>query len=58
MESDFFKQNEDAMLRAAHPAYAAFCADDAPAYDTQGGAWDYECDRWEQYDDMEGGRWS
>lgn len=28
MDEDFFRNNEDAILRAAHPAYAAWCRED------------------------------
>lgn len=28
MEQEFFTHNEDAILRAQHPAYAAFCRED------------------------------
>lgn len=28
MSEDFFKRNEDDILRACHPAYAAFCKED------------------------------
>lgn len=43
--------NEDAILRQAHPLYDAFCQEEIN-YDTAGGQWDYECDKWESYDDM------
>lgn len=51
MTQQFFIDNEDAILRAQHPAYAAYCAEEDD-YDPDGGAWDYECDKWESYDDM------
>lgn len=28
MDNDFFSRNEDAILRAQHPAYASFCDED------------------------------
>lgn len=43
---------EEEMLRISHPLYAAFCAEEEDTYDPDGGAWDYECDKWESYDDM------
>lgn len=52
MNEQFLIQNEDAILRAQHSAYAEFCAEDTPEYDPDGGYWDFENDKWEAYDDM------
>lgn len=44
--------DEDFALRRTHPMYDSFCNEDEGVYDPDGGAWDYECDKWETYDDM------
>lgn len=44
--------DEDYMLRQAHPMYDSWCREDEPIYDPDGGEWDYEEDRWREYDDM------
>lgn len=49
MDKQFLIQNEDAILRAQHPAYSSFCAEE---YDPDGGFWNMETDEWEAYDDM------
>lgn len=41
--------DEDRILQAQHPAYAAFCREE---YDPDGGYYDFMEDRWEVYDDM------
>lgn len=49
MDKQFLIQNEDAILRAQHSAYAEYTREE---YDPDGGFWDFENDKWETYDDM------